>query len=120
MMGVFKLPWLNVEKRVQVPAALKPGHLASSLVFGMTFAFGWTPCVGPIFGTVLTLAALGAASASRVIARMSKALHAISVIDGAFLVFLGVLLLTDNLATWVSLFYQAFDFTNYDTLLDYL
>lgn len=147
MMGVGKLPWLNVEKRVRLPAALKPGHPASSLVFGMTFAFGWTPCVGPILGAVLTLAAssttivqgglllavfslglavpfmlvaAGAASASRMIATMSRALHAVSVIGGVFLVFLGALLLTDNLATWVSFFYRYFNFINYEALLDYL
>ncbi len=147
MIGVFKLPWLNMEKHIRLPAAFKPGHPASSLVFGMAFAFGWTPCVGPILGAVLTLAAssttilqgglllavfslglavpfilvaLGAASATRMIAKMSRTLHAISVIGGVFLVFLGVLLLTDNLTTWVSFFYRIFGFINYEALLDYL
>jgi cytochrome c-type biogenesis protein len=147
MMGVLKLPFLNVEKHVGSIRALKPGNPVSSLIFGATFAFGWTPCVGPILGSILTLAAssatigqgafllavfsLGLAvpfliiaasigSASTYLARVSKYLNIISFIGGIFLVFLGVLLLTNNLVTWISYFYKLFDFINYESLLDYL
>jgi cytochrome c-type biogenesis protein len=60
MIGVLRLPFLNVEKNIGAIMALKPGNPASSLIFGATFAFGWTPCVGPILGSILTLAAASA------------------------------------------------------------
>lgn len=147
MMGILKLPFLNVEKHVGSVKALKPGNPISSLIFGATFAFGWTPCVGPILGSILTLAAslatigqgafllaifsLGLAvpfliiaasisSASVYLAKVSKYLNAISFVGGIFLVFLGALLLTNSLASWISYFYQLFNFINYEGLLDYL
>ena len=147
MMGVFKLPFLNVEKHVGTIKVLKPGNPASSLIFGATFAFGWTPCVGPILGSILTLAAssatvgqgafllavfsLGLAvpfliiaasigSASSYLAKISKYLNVISIIGGVFLVFLGILLLTNKLGVWIAYFYQWFDFINYESLLDFL
>lgn len=147
MMGILKLPFLNVEKHIGGVKALKPGNPTSSLIFGAAFAFGWTPCVGPILGSILTLAAssatigqgafllavfsLGLAvpfliiaasvgSASAYLAKLSKYLNVISVIGGVFLVFLGVLLLTNNLGVWISYFYQIFNFINYEKLLDYL
>ncbi|MEK7149139.1 MAG: cytochrome c biogenesis protein CcdA [Patescibacteria group bacterium] len=147
MMGILKIPFLNFEKRVGSIKALKPGNPVSSLIFGATFAFGWTPCVGPILGSILTLAAssatvgqgafllavfsLGLAvpfliiaasigSASVYLAKISKYLNVISVIGGVFLVFLGILLLTNKLGVWIAYFYQWFDFINYESLLDYL
>lgn len=44
----------------------------------------------------------------------------IAMVGGVFLIFLGVLLLTDNLIVWTSYFYQVFGFINYNRLLDYL
>jgi cytochrome c-type biogenesis protein len=54
-LGVFKFRFLQVEQRVQIDR--KPiGYLGSVLV-GMAFAAGWTPCIGPILGAILGLAA---------------------------------------------------------------
>jgi cytochrome c-type biogenesis protein len=54
-LGVFKLGLLGGERRVHLEQ--KPiGYLGSVLV-GMTFAAGWTPCIGPVLGAVLGLAA---------------------------------------------------------------
>ena len=58
--GILKLSFLNFlqgEKHFRFTRHLKPGSPVSSLVFGATFAFGWTPCVGPILGSILALAA---------------------------------------------------------------
>src|SRR3989344_7045516 len=60
MTGVLKLPLLNIEKHFGNIKALKPGNPASSLIFGAAFALGWTPCIGPILGSILTLAAASA------------------------------------------------------------
>ncbi len=47
---------LSSEHRLRLPSSLKPGTASSSFIFGATFAFGWTPCVGPILGSILLLA----------------------------------------------------------------
>jgi cytochrome c-type biogenesis protein len=54
MMGLLPLSFLM--KDVRVHLRQKPAGLAGSFVVGATFAFGWTPCVGPILGAILLLA----------------------------------------------------------------
>lgn len=56
MLGVFKLQIFQREKRMKIPSWLTVGKPSSSLVIGSAFAFGWTPCVGPILGSILLLA----------------------------------------------------------------
>jgi len=56
-MGVFRIGFLNFEKRVHIEQ--KPAGLIGSYVLGLAFAFGWTPCVGPILATILMVAASG-------------------------------------------------------------
>jgi len=54
-LGVIKVGFLNQERRVQVEQ--RPvGYVGSALV-GMAFAAGWTPCIGPVLGAILGLAA---------------------------------------------------------------
>jgi cytochrome c-type biogenesis protein len=55
MMGVFKIGWLLQEKRVQVNT--KPASMLGAVVVGISFAFGWTPCIGPILSAILLVAA---------------------------------------------------------------
>lgn len=54
-LGILRLPWL--ERTVQLPALKTASPPLNALALGTVFALGWTPCVGPILGTVLTLAA---------------------------------------------------------------
>ena len=54
-MGLLKISWLYKEKRFQTNA--KPAGLAGAFVVGLAFAFGWTPCIGPILAAILALAA---------------------------------------------------------------
>ncbi|MBU6415487.1 cytochrome c biogenesis protein CcdA, partial [Patescibacteria group bacterium] len=109
--------------------------------------FGWTPCVGPILGSILLLAststtalqgaflltifsaglaipflliAAGIGSSSRYIQSISPYLSVISVIGGIFLIILGVLLVTEKIGVLISHSYGLFRFINYDRLLDYL
>jgi cytochrome c-type biogenesis protein len=150
MMGAFRLPFLDflsTEKQINALKFMKPGNPISSLVFGATFAFGWTPCVGPILGAVLTLAAasttvgqgalllavfsaglavpflviaLGIGSATQYLAKITKYLNIVSIVGGVFLVFLGILLLTDSFSLWLAYAYQLFNFVDYDKLLEFL
>jgi|SRR3989344_984482 len=147
MMGILRLPFLTIERHFVSVKTLKPGNPASSLIFGAAFSLGWTPCVGPILGSILTLAAAGGTvgqgafllsvfslglaipflaialsigSASTYLHKISKYLNIISIIGGMFLIFLGLLLLTNKLGVWSGYFFRLFDFINYDALLNYL
>lgn len=124
--GVFLLlsTWIrriNVERKF-VPRGAKAGY-PMSFVFGLAFAVGWTPCVGPILGTILTLAATTPSAAfnlllvyslglgipfiligvfysraTRMIRAMSRHLKYYNPILGGFIILLGVLVLTNQLA----------------------
>lgn len=150
LMHVFKLPFFNFmnrTKKFNLVGKLTPGTPVSSLIFGGSFAFGWTPCVGPVLGTILVLAstsgsifqgafllfifsvglaipfllvALGYGHAAQRIQKISKYLNIISLIGGLFLVMIGYLLLIDRLGLWISFFFQLFGEFGYEHLLDYL
>jgi cytochrome c-type biogenesis protein len=113
---------LNFEKKI-FPKVGKASY-PFSFVFGLAFATGWTPCIGPILGSILTLAATTPSQAftlllayslglgipfilmgvffsrmTRVISALSKHLKYYSLIMGAFIILLGILVLTNQLAT---------------------
>jgi cytochrome c-type biogenesis protein len=117
-----KLRFLNFEKRMTTLPKFKTTYI-TSFVFGAAFASGWTPCVGPILGTTLTLAATepGAAynsllayslglgvpflitgaffsQATKVIRKMVKHLKYFNPIMGAILITLGILVFTNQLS----------------------
>lgn len=124
--GIFlllstKIDKLNVEKKF-FPKRTKASY-PMSFVFGLAFAAGWTPCVGPILGTILTLAAttpsvafnlllmysmgLGIpfilmgvfySRANKIIRLMSRHLKYFNLILGGFIVILGILVFTNQLA----------------------
>ena len=54
IMGLLNIKFLNYEKRIH--SNIKPSNFGSILI-GMAFGFGWTPCIGPILGSILALAA---------------------------------------------------------------
>jgi cytochrome c-type biogenesis protein len=53
-LGVFRLPFLHTTARLEVA---KPVGLWGAYAMGLAFAFGWTPCIGPVLATVLSVAA---------------------------------------------------------------
>jgi cytochrome c-type biogenesis protein len=55
LLASLKIPWLNYEKRLAPSAGATTGYLRS-LIIGAIFSLAWTPCVGPILGSILTLA----------------------------------------------------------------
>lgn len=61
MLGMWRwLPWLQRDLR---PAPrLAGGNPIAAFVFGVAFAFGWTPCIGPILGSILAVSAVGTSS----------------------------------------------------------
>ena len=54
--GLFNLNIINREWRVQFASTNKMTSLGASGLMGMAFAFGWTPCIGPILGAILSVA----------------------------------------------------------------
>jgi len=53
IIGIINLKYLNYEKRIQTNTNTS---FYSPILIGMAFAFGWTPCIGPILGSILVLA----------------------------------------------------------------
>lgn len=53
--GWIRLPWLNQEKKIHL--SQRPAGIFGTYLIGIIFAAGWTPCVGPILASILTLAA---------------------------------------------------------------
>ena len=117
-----KLRVLNFEKKMTILPRFKTTYL-TSFVFGAAFASGWTPCVGPILGTTLTLAATSPGAAynsllayslglglpflitgaffsqsTKIIHRMVKHLKYFNPLMGAILIILGMLVLTNQLS----------------------
>ena len=54
IIGMVNLKFLNFEKRIETKTN---NNFYSPILIGMAFAFGWTPCIGPILGSILVLAA---------------------------------------------------------------
>ncbi|MEX0652224.1 MAG: cytochrome c biogenesis protein CcdA [Candidatus Paceibacterota bacterium] len=147
MLGVFNIPFLQSRKGIKTPRWLVIGKPSSSLIIGATFAFGWTPCVGPVLGSVLLLAsttttalygaflllvfslglavpfllvALSFSHSTQYIQKFSRYLTWVSVVGGVFLVFLGILLVTDNFGLLIEYGFKLFRFIEYDALLNHL
>jgi cytochrome c-type biogenesis protein len=124
--GIGTPALFNRERRFH-PLPSKLGPFAP-LVMGMAFAFGWTPCIGPVLGGVLTLSAARATLASGVVllvsyslglgvpflatglafgrltavmSRVRRRLWLVDIVAGAGLLIFGALLVTDQLH-WVS------------------
>lgn len=121
-MGVTPIKWLNYEKRFH--ATRKPLGLVGSFVIGLAFAFGWSPCIGPILAGVLAMAAtqetiqqgvslLGVYSLGlglpfigtslaingflNVFSHVKKHMRLVEVTAGVLLIAVGVLVATDKL-----------------------
>ena len=53
LLGIFNISFLNLEKKIYTK---KSSNIWFSFIVGMAFGFGWTPCIGPILGSILALA----------------------------------------------------------------
>ncbi len=62
--GLVRLSWLERELRVQTPIA--GGRPVGAYLLGLAFAFGWTPCIGPVLGAILTVSATSPSASSGV------------------------------------------------------
>ena len=55
LIGLINIPYLNFEKRFD---ARKSRNILFPYIIGLAFGFGWTPCIGPILGSILALASI--------------------------------------------------------------
>lgn len=128
VMGVLKLNFLATDKRVHLHNKPK-GHFGSFIV-GLTFGAGWTPCIGPILGSILLIAsttgsamqgfwlllvyslglaipfmatALAINSFISHFTQIQKYMKVIMVISGLLLIGFGVILLTDKVYLLLSI-----------------
>jgi cytochrome c-type biogenesis protein len=120
--GILKLDFLMIQKKISLSG--KPAGYIGTFLVGMTFAAGWSPCIGPILGTILVYAgskgsalygfqllaaySLGlgvpfflSALAINVFLsyspKLAKFMRAIMLISGLLLIIFGILLLTDQI-----------------------
>jgi cytochrome c-type biogenesis protein len=122
--GLLPIPFFFQQKRLEAGLGQSPGYLRS-LFIGMAFAAGWMPCVGPLLGAVLTLAAQGQeparaafllfvysmglglpfllmalllAQSSGLLRRLNRHMRLVEIVSGVFLILVGLLLVTDTFA----------------------
>lgn len=79
----LKITRLNIEKKFTKIPKFKTSYI-TSFVFGLAFAAGWTPCVGPILGSTFTLAAANPGAAYNLLLAYSLGLGIPFLITGAF------------------------------------
>jgi cytochrome c-type biogenesis protein len=129
-MGVLRIEWLYQEKRVQTKK--RPAGLVGAMLVGIAFAFGWTPCIGPILAGILAVAATQDTVGSGVqllsayslglgvpflatavaidrffaaFAKIRKHYHKVEVVSGVLLVIIGLLIFTNRftvIAQWLT------------------
>jgi len=120
MIGVFRIPFLEYDTRVQQVPDRKWGYLSSAMM-GVFFSAGWAPCVGPVLGSILTLslnggsvstgvsllsaysaglaipfliAALGVGWVSITLRKYGQVMHYVEIAMGVILVIVGFMLFT--------------------------
>ncbi len=128
MLAALKIPWLNYEKRLAPSQSIATSYLRSFLT-GAIFTLAWTPCAGPILGSILTLAlgsgtvwygayllaiyslglgvpflAIGVAFdfITPFLKRIYRYSTAIYIFSGILLIAVGILILTNNLI-WLQI-----------------
>lgn len=147
MLGILDIPLLKRTRQIKLPGWLTLGTPTASLIVGGTFALGWTPCIGPLLGSILLLAstkttafsgallllvfsiglsipfiavALIFSRAATLIEQSQPYLRAIAVCGGIFLVVLGVLLLLDQFELTIRygfMIMRALGLTSFESLL---
>ena len=131
LLGLIKISFLEKEYKIKIKKNRKYSY-ATSFVFGSAYAVGWTPCVGAVLGTILTLAVLNPSSAFKflfsysiglgipflliglfaarsqiLIERIGTKLRYLNYIFGIFLIILGILIFTSSLRLLANIPYLS-------------
>lgn len=146
MLDLIKIPTLQKTTNINVSRFFSPGNPIAAFLLGASFAFGWSPCIGPLLSTILVLASTTASviqgafllfvfslgmgipfmllaitfsSAQKRVKSLTRYMSIISKIGGIFLIILGVLLFFNQLGIFVGYLFGIFRFVNYESLLRY-
>lgn len=93
MLGVLNIPWLLMEKRVHLASSQRTGG-GKAFLLGLSFAAGWTPCIGPVLSGILFMAGSSGS--------MAKAAFLLAVYSlGLALPFLLFALLAERAVSWI-------------------
>jgi len=133
MTGLFRISYLDYDMRIHSASDRKKGYV-SSFFMGVFFSAGWSPCIGPVLGAILTLAvgggsvvlgiklltsysaglavpfliaALGIGWLSVILRRYGKVMHYVEVGMGVILIIVGLMLFFD-VFQWLSTYGQFF------------
>jgi cytochrome c-type biogenesis protein len=146
MIGLFQISLFQKSWTPRVKL-LRAGTAQSSILLGILLGVGWSPCIGPILGTILTflvnegtilegaflmfifsvglavpflLTALSLAQGRELLQKIEHITPIIRIVSGIFLVLIGILFVTNNLEIMGKYLFSGLNFLNYDKILDYL
>lgn len=147
MLGVVRIPIVMTERRMRIPHFVVIGRWESSLLIGALFALGWSPCIGPILGTVLIAAGSSATAlqgafllaifavglgipfllcaifiteVQRHAAKWSADVAVLERVGGVVLLAVGGLIVLGEMNAFIAWAYTFFSFLGYDRLQGYL
>jgi len=102
-MGLFRISFLNIEKRFNIPANLKSGYLGSFII-GVVFSFG--------LGVPFILTGIFISFFSSFFKKINKHLNVVSIISGIFLIILGIVFVTDSMTLVIGFLSRYLPFLN--------
>lgn len=148
LLGVFnKISFLQQTKKLSLINHLTPGKGLSAFILGVTLALGWTPCIGPILGSILLLAstsetiwqgawllsvfslglgipfflsAIAYDALAKPLYKIKQYATRIEQVGGVLLIIIGGLMITGRFGIWEAFFYDLFSGISIDSLLNYL
>ena len=133
MTGLVRVPFLQRELRFH--GSVAGGRPLGAFVLGLAFAFGWTPCIGPVLGAILTAGAISATAASGVallslysiglgvpfllsamftatllkrLAAMRRAGRVLHIVAGAIMILMGVAMITGRMSMFAFWLLEQF------------
>ncbi|MCO5965923.1 cytochrome c biogenesis protein CcdA [Sinorhizobium meliloti] len=65
MTGLVRVPWF--ERDLRFHGSIRGGRPVSAFLLGLAFGFGWTPCIGPVLGAILTVSALSSTASAGIV-----------------------------------------------------
>lgn len=135
MTGIVQIPFLNYDLRPQTQVDRRFGYISSAMM-GIFFSAGWSPCVGPVLGAILTLsltggstamgaalltaysaglaipfliAALGIGWVTNILRKYGKTMHYVEIAMGILLIIVGAMLML-GIFEWMAQFGVFVDF----------
>lgn len=136
ILGIIRIPFLDYEARIKNFPTQRANFL-TAFIMGLLFAFGWTPCIGPILGSIIGIAfyegnttygaillsvySIGLAipffivaifinSAVSLIAKLKNVVRFVEIVSGIILILIGIALITDFLGVISGYLLDLFPF----------